>query len=213
MNLVTDNGVPADCDVLVVPGPTQSFLPAEEAMISKYLADGGKALIEVDPETDPKLQDTFLAWNVTVGDNVVIDASGMGQLIGAGPGIPLVTTFGASPITKGFTGGIGVFSARANRFDRRHFENGSRSRRAVEDFRAQLYDAEPEPEKKIAYDPKTDTIGPLSLGVAANRKVGEKTARLVVIGNSHFASNRVVNHYRNGDLFLTRSTGSRRTRI
>jgi ABC-type uncharacterized transport system involved in gliding motility auxiliary subunit len=200
VNLVTDNGVPTDCEVLVIPGPTQSFLPAEEAMISKYLADGGKALIEVDPETDPKLQDTFQAWNIKVGDNVVIDASGMGQLIGAGPGIPLVTTFGSSPITKGFAGGMTYFPlARTVSIA----DTSKTDPEAVELLKtsARSFTTPNLKEKKIAYNPKTDTLGPLSLGVAANRKSGDKTERLVVIGDSDFASNRAINDYRNGDLF------------
>ena len=170
-------------------------------MISKYLAEGGKALIEVDPETDPKLQDTFQAWNIKVGDNVVIDASGMGQLIGAGPGIPLVTTFGPSPITKGFAGGMTYFPlartvsiADTSKTDPEAVELLKTSPRSFTTPNLK--------EKKIAYNPKTDTLGPLSLGVAANRKSGDKTERLVVIGDSDFASNRAINDYRNGDLFL-----------
>jgi ABC-type uncharacterized transport system involved in gliding motility auxiliary subunit len=109
INLISENGVPADCDVVVIAGPTQAFLPQEAELVSKYLDGGGKALIEVDPETDPKLGEIFQAWNINVGDNVVIDASGMGQLIGAGPGIPLVTDYGPSPITKGFSGSMTYF--------------------------------------------------------------------------------------------------------
>ena len=46
VNLVTSNGVPSDCDVLVIAGPQQSFFPQETAMVSKYLDGGGKALID-----------------------------------------------------------------------------------------------------------------------------------------------------------------------
>src|SRR5271165_3019875 len=53
INLVTQNEVPSDCDVLVIAGPKQAFFPQEAAMVSKYLEGGGKALIEIDPETDP----------------------------------------------------------------------------------------------------------------------------------------------------------------
>ena len=200
VNLVADNGVPGDCDVLVIPGPTQSFLPPEATMISKYLGEGGKVLIEVDPETDPKLGDIFQAWNIKVGDNVVIDASGMGQLIGAGPAIPLVTTYGSSPITKGFTGSMTYFPlartvsiADTSKTDPEAVELLKTSPRSFTTPNLK--------EKKITYNPKTDTIGPLSLAVAANRKAGDKTERLVVIGDSDFASNRAVNDYRNGDLF------------
>jgi ABC-type uncharacterized transport system involved in gliding motility auxiliary subunit len=200
VNLVADNGVPADCDVLVIPGPTQSFLPPEATMISKYLGEGGKVLIEVDPETDPKLGDIFQAWNIKVGDNVVIDASGMGQLIGAGPAIPLVTTYGSSPITKGFTGSMTYFPlartvsiADTSKTDPEAVELLKTSPRSFTTPNLK--------EKKITYNPKTDTLGPLSLAVEANRKAGNKTERLVVIGDSDFASNRAVNDYRNGDLF------------
>ena len=200
VNLVADNGVPSDCDVLVIPGPTQSFLPPEATMISKYLGQGGKVLIEVDPETDPKLGDIFQAWNIKVGDNVVIDASGMGQLIGAGPAIPLVTTYGSSPITKRFTGSMTYFPlartvsiADTSKTDPEAVELLKTSPRSFTTPNVK--------EKKITYNPKTDTLGPLSLAVAANRKAGDKTERLVVIGDSDFASNRAVNDYRNGDLF------------
>jgi hypothetical protein len=57
-------------------------------------------------------------------------------------------------------------------------------------------------ETKISYDAKTDTLGPLSLGVAGNRKVDDKEARLVVIGNSQFAANPWIGQQRNGDLFF-----------
>ena len=53
----------------------------------------------------------------------------------------------------------------------------------------------------VSFDPKRDTQGPLSLGVTVQRKEGDKTARLVVIGNSIFATNRWVGEQRNGDLF------------
>jgi ABC-type uncharacterized transport system involved in gliding motility auxiliary subunit len=45
-------------------------------------------------------------------------------------------------------------------------------------------------------------MGPLSLGVAASKQVGDKTARLVVIGNSTYASNGAINQSSNGDLFF-----------
>ena len=147
VNLITDNGVPSDCDVLVIPGPTQSFVPAEGAMISKYLAEGGQALIEVDPETDPKLQDTFQAWNIKVGDNVVIDASGMGQLIGAGPGIPLVTTFGPSPITKGFAGGMTYFPLARTVSIADTSKTDPEAVELLKTSAAQLYDAQSEREE------------------------------------------------------------------
>src|SRR5215470_19226390 len=56
-------------------------------------------------------------------------------------------------------------------------------------------------QKEISFNPKEDTRGPLSLGVSASRKAGDISDRLVVIGNSGFASNQWIGQQRNGDLF------------
>ena len=68
-------------------------------MIGKYSGGGGKALIEVDPETDPKLEDILQAWNVNMGSNMAVDASGVGRC-SARTRRPLVVDYGDSPITK-----------------------------------------------------------------------------------------------------------------
>jgi ABC-type uncharacterized transport system involved in gliding motility auxiliary subunit len=201
VNLITESGVPADCSVLVIAGPKQSYYPQETAWIGKFLDAAGEVFIMVDPATDPKLDDLFQSWNVAVGNNVVIDASGMGQVMGAGPTIPIVADFGASPITKGF-------DRSATFFPMARTASIADKSKTIPEMVELLKTSErsftiPSLPKgnKITYDPKTDTRGPLSLGVSANRKVGEKNARLVVIGNSQFAMNPYLTQLRNGDLF------------
>jgi ABC-type uncharacterized transport system involved in gliding motility auxiliary subunit len=202
INLVSENGVASDCSVVVVPGPTQAFFPQEAEMLNKYLAGTGKALILVDPQTDPKLGQIFQAWNTSVGDNVVIDASGVGRLFGAGPAIPLVANFGDSPITKNFAGSMTFFPlARTVSIA----DKAKTDPQAVEFLKtsprsftvANLKQGRNE----VTYDPKTSTLGPLSLGVAASRKPNGGEARVVVIGNSEFAANPYLGQQKNGDLF------------
>jgi ABC-type uncharacterized transport system involved in gliding motility auxiliary subunit len=202
INLIADNGVPADCNAVVIAGPKQTYYPQETAMLGKFLDAGGDALILVDPATDPKLDDLFQSWNVAAGNDIVVDASGMGQLFGGGPIIPVVQDFGSSPITKGFQGSVAFFPlartvsiADKNKTIPQTVDLLKTSERSFT-----IPKLEPG-QKKISFDPKTDKIGPLSLGVAANRKVGDKDARLVVIGNSQFAANPFVTQQRNGDLF------------
>jgi len=193
INLVT-GGIPSDCDVVVIAGPTKPFFPQETAMVSKYLDAGGKVLIEVDPETDPKLDTVFQPWNINVGNNVVIDASGMGQLLGAGPEIPLVVQYGDSPITKGLERQMTYFPIA---------RTVSIADKSKSDPEAVELLTKPKLEHTVKYDPKTDTLGPLSLGVAASRKVDDKSARLVVIGDSDFATDQVLGGPgSDGDLFL-----------
>ena len=200
LNLVSENGVASDCSVVVIAGPTQQFFPQEAEMLDKYLASTGKGLILVDPQTDPKLGEIFQAWNTNVGDNVVIDASGMGRLLGAGPAIPLVTTFGQSPITRNFTN-VMVFFPLA-----RTVSTADKSK--TDPQIVELLKTSPQSftvpnlkqgQNELTFNPKT--AGPLSLGVAASRKAEGGEARLVVIGNSTFAANPYVGLQKNGDLF------------
>jgi ABC-type uncharacterized transport system involved in gliding motility auxiliary subunit len=201
VNLITESGVPADCSVLVIAGPKQSYYPQETTWVGKYLDSAGDALVMVDPSTEPKLDDLLQSWNVAVGNNIVIDASGMGQVIGAGPTIPIVADFGDSPITKGF-------SRSATFFPMARTASIADKSKSIPEMVELLKTSDrsftiPSLPKgnKITFDPKTDTRGPLSLGVSGNRKVGEKNARLVVIGNSQFAMNPYITQLRNGDLF------------
>jgi ABC-type uncharacterized transport system involved in gliding motility auxiliary subunit len=199
INLVSENGVPSTCDVVVIAGPTQGYFAQEAALMGKYLDGGGKALIEVDPEKDPKLDDLFKAWNVGVGKNVVIDASGVGRLVGTGPVVPLVMEYGESPITKNLQGKMTFFplARTASIADKSKTDTQS-----VELLKtsARSFTIPNLNQKEVKFDPKT--AGPLSLGVAASRKSGDNETRLVVIGNSEFASNQAVGQAGNGDLFF-----------
>jgi ABC-type uncharacterized transport system involved in gliding motility auxiliary subunit len=200
INLITDNGIPADCSVVVDAGPQQGLFPQEVAMIGKYLDGGGDAFIMVDAETDPKLGDLFSSWNIAVGDNVVLDASGVGQLIGAGPAIPIVTNFGDSPITKGFTRSLAFFPLARTV----SIADKSKTIPTIVELlkttdRSFTVPKLDKTTKSIAFNPAT--AGPLSLGVSASRKADSRDARLVVIGNSQYAQNSYVGQARNGDLF------------
>ena len=200
VNLVSSNEVPSDCDVLVVAGPTKSLFPQEAAMAGKYLNAGGKVLIEEDPDTDPNVDDILNGWNIAVGKNIVVDASGVGRLLGIGPAAPLVVDYGDSPITKNLQQGMTFFDlartvslADKTKTDPQGVELLKTSPRSF---------TIPKMEKEVTFNPKTDTAGPLSLGVAASRDVNGKSARLVVIGDSDFAANQWINNQHNGDLFF-----------
>ncbi len=201
VNLVAANQVSADCSVLVEAGPAKALFPQEAQMIAQYLEAGGKAMLLVDPDTDAQLDGIFQAWNVAVGKDTVLDVSGYGRLIGTGPGVPLVMSYGAHPITKNFGRSMTIFPLA------RSVKTGSNAQAVGQVNELLMTSPESWAETdlksgKAKFDEGKDTKGPVSLGVAASKKTGEKEARLVVIGDSDFASNRYLGAQRNGDLFF-----------
>ncbi len=203
VNLVSENGVPADCTVLVDAGPTKALFPQEAEMIGKYLENGGKAMLLIDPDMNPGLADLLKAWNINLGENTVIDASGVGRMFGTGPAVPLVSDYGSHPITQNFGRTMSFFPlARTVTIA----DKGNTKLYPVEllktsSFSFAVKDLEDLKKRGGKLDPKVDTQGPLSIGVAVENKEGDKDSRLVVIGDSDFASNQVISMQRNGDLF------------
>ncbi|MBI1760043.1 MAG: GldG family protein [Acidobacteria bacterium] len=204
INMVTGGGtVPAECAVLIVAGPKQGFLPPEASAVGKYLDGGGKAFLMLDPETDPQLDSVLKAWNVVLGNNTVLDFNLASQLFGGGgPVAPAVQSYGSHPITQGFNRSMTIFPYV------REVKVGSASNSGV-NTQSLLTTSESswgETEIKPNVQPKfdgADTKGPVNIGVVGSKSLGEnKEARLVVIGDSDFASDGAIRAQRNGDLFL-----------
>jgi len=100
--------VPDDASVLIVAGPKTDFLPAEIDALKKYLDKSGKLLLMLDPPDKPDAPPVTnliaLAhdWGVDVGNNIIIDRSGMGQMLGTQPTQPIVASYPSHPITDRF---------------------------------------------------------------------------------------------------------------
>lgn len=71
--LILGERVPADCSVLVIAGPQNALLPQEEEVIIKYLDEGGKAIIMVEPPPAPSLANIVERWGVEVRDDIILD--------------------------------------------------------------------------------------------------------------------------------------------
>lgn len=201
VNLVSTNQVPSDATVLIVAGLKQSLFAQEAAMIGKFLDEGGKVMLLLDPDTKPEVGEVLKKWGIELGNDTVIDASGVGRLFGTGPAVPLVTEYGAHPIARNFENTMTFFPWT------RSVKRASDASFDIEI--TELLKTTPQSwaetellGDQVKFDEGKDTKGPISVGVAASKKVGEKQARLVVIGDSDFATNRYVTLQRNGDLFL-----------
>src|ERR1700681_1857262 len=106
--LAQQGAVPDDASIVVIAGPRNDFFPPEIDALKKYLAKGGKLLMELDPpdkaDSAPLTNLIALAhdWGVQIGNNVVVDVSGMGRLIGTDASVPVAANYPSHPITQRF---------------------------------------------------------------------------------------------------------------
>jgi ABC-type uncharacterized transport system involved in gliding motility auxiliary subunit len=102
--------VPKDCTVLVIAGPKADYPPPIVNAIKTYVENGGRALIMLDEtvplgrsESAPENTDLLkmLAdWGVTANNDLVLDVSGVGQVFGLSPEVPLILSYETHPITQ-----------------------------------------------------------------------------------------------------------------
>ena len=223
--LAQQNEVPADASVLIVAGPAGDFLAPEIELLKAYLARGGKVFFLLDPPAKadtpdlPNLTALIKEWGIDPGTNVVVDSSGIGRMLGTGPEVPIAAKYNPHPITQGFEMATAYSLARSvtanqaganNRFAQNLVETSPRSW-AETDIK-QLLTA-----GTVALETeKGDIAGPISLGAAvsagidapaaaapdAPKDAPKPEARMVVMGDSDFASNGWLGTSGNRDLFL-----------
>ena len=106
--LAQQGAVPDDATVVVIAGPQTDLLPGEIDALSAYLDRGGKLLVLIDPPAvaDAPAPEGLLRlareWGIEVGTDIVVDASGMGQLFGADASVPVAANYPFHPITERF---------------------------------------------------------------------------------------------------------------
>ncbi len=111
LNLVDKMAIPADTAVLMVVNPRKPFLEPEARLVGDYLALGGKLILLTEPFVDTGLEAVLKAFNLELGNNMVLDATQFGQLLGQGPDAAIVGQYGAHPAVKQMEGLMTVFKS------------------------------------------------------------------------------------------------------
>ena len=76
LSLLGTNPVPADCNVLIIAGPTKALAPEEIAKIERYLNEGGRMLALFNVASVGKelgLEKLLAKWGVDVGNQLIQD--------------------------------------------------------------------------------------------------------------------------------------------
>lgn len=212
-------------DVLIVPGPRKDLQEAEVNILRAFLKEGGKVFLMVDPFEAPGLVPFAREFGVQLKDDIIIDQ--MSQFFGADLTMPVVSKYHPHQITKDFNlatffplvRSVTALKEKPEYIDIKELLSASPESWAETD-QAMLEAG------KASFDAQADTKGPVDIGVALTinasgkgseegkaeesgqagqegaRKTEEKTGRMVILGDSDFASNSRINMVGNRDFFL-----------
>lgn len=75
VNLLTDGGIPADCDLLIINAPTRDLADDELDMILEYLSTGGQVIYTMASQLEelPNLETMCATYGMTVADGIIAD--------------------------------------------------------------------------------------------------------------------------------------------
>jgi ABC-type uncharacterized transport system involved in gliding motility auxiliary subunit len=216
--IAQQGSVPDDAAVLVVAGPKNDFLPGEIDAIKKYLDKSGKLLLLLDPpekvDSAPLTNLIALAhdWGMDVGNNVVVDVSGMGQLIGASEAMPVAASYPSHPITDRFNvmtvyplvRSVDPVQGGVNNHNAQSIVETSPQSWAETNLK-DLYAGKP----VSPHDKKAVSIAAAVSAAAApdpskpeDKDAPKPETRVVVFGDSDFATNSTLGIPGNKDLFM-----------
>lgn len=208
LNLAETPAIPENASAIVIAGAKRKLFEPEVQALKKYADGGGNLMVMSDPETDAGLEALLKPWGVELDRRIVLDGSGAGNLVGLGPATPIVTTYGDHPVTQDFKQGISFFPLARPVATVKTEGVEAMALLVTSDRMWAESDLESE---QAQFDPSQDLPGPFDLGVALTRplpgpkpkKEGKEVqSKLVVIGNSSFATNQWFQEQLNGDVFL-----------
>lgn len=186
-------GLPADTSAVVIASPTKSFPAGDEQRLKTYLQNGGRILLMLDPQEDPGLEDLLQAWGIALNKDLILDPALNYRGVNT---IPVITQFPSHDVTKNLQS-LGVFFPGVRSM---HEISGTDKSLVTlfttTDQACGKTDFEAiKNQQQVQCDPAKDEKGPFILGYAVETPAASPTAkssRLIVIGNSSFASNQVV---------------------
>jgi ABC-type uncharacterized transport system involved in gliding motility auxiliary subunit len=202
--------VPADCTVLVIAGPTGDYIQPAVDAIQMYIGNGGRALVMLDPplklgrkeiSDNEALLKMVATWGVTLDKDLVLDENPVAQLLGMGPEVPVVMKYESHAIVNDLAGAATGFPIARSLQTKNGDKTSvtplfSTSANSVSTYNLSSAD--------IRIDPNKDKKGPFTLAAAVTYNTGKPNSqgRIVVVGNSRWASNSFLRFNGNRNLLL-----------
>ena len=186
--------LPGACAVLLMAGLPGGLPAGAWARVDRFLSGGGRILLAVDPPVDAGVASFLARFGIEAGRGVIIETSGAGRAIGAGPENPLSFSYHDHPVTRGFD-------------ERTVFGRAVPLGIAATEIGRPVPLASPADTAFERLDPMSQAVefsegrdrrGPFALAVATSVPRGVRDAslpepRMIIVGDSDFMANGLVN--------------------
>jgi gliding motility-associatede transport system auxiliary component len=210
INLLEKAEVPADCTVVVVGGPKADYVQPQIDALKKYVEDGGRALVLVNPalklakeqiaDNEPLIS-LLSSWGVTPSNDLVLDLNPISRVLGTGPEVALVMRYDSHAIVNDMKGTATGFPISRSL----ETKNGDKTTvdKLFESSESSVATTKLDSPSIDPGDPKNKK-GPLTLGAAGMYRTGKENSqgRFVVIGSSEWAANGFLGFQGNRDLAM-----------
>jgi len=201
LNLLVDRKIPEDALAVIIAGPQKPISQDEVTLLNDYLTKGGSLVVLEDPTilSDPPVDDPLAKylseqWSITLGNDLVIDLTANPQYVA------IAAQYSSHAITNKLGGMVTAFpKARSVKVPQPPPSNLTVLISTSQQSWAET-DAAKLKNNQITFDNGTDLPGPVPLAVAAESDTSK--ARLVIVGNSEFASDANFSFYANGDFII-----------
>ncbi len=189
-------GIPADVTVLVAAGPTMPIPPPDLDKLSRWLEAGGRMCVLVDPGSETGIEEVLKPWGLKVSGNKIVEPD-LRDNVNRQPDFIKITRYSSHAIGRGFGKNFPTIFPLAQAVA--HFEPGDPE--VYHDAIASTSDF------AIGLAPDNSRIqGPFDVAVASwKRQSGgqlETETRIVLVGDSDFATNAYLVAVANRNFFL-----------
>jgi ABC-type uncharacterized transport system involved in gliding motility auxiliary subunit len=197
------NGVPERCSILALAGPSHDLLAGEAEAISRYVHEGGQVLLLIDPKTPASFAPLLANFGIVAGNDVIVDEAN--RMVGADSFVVQVVRFRPDVFADRLRAAAILPIARTVRAAPQKPDATRVLSIAGTSPDSWAHQGSTEiPAQDVRFDRDTDDPGPLSVAVLATVTPATESdrppGRMMVFGDSDFASNQYFNTLGNADL-------------
>ena len=202
LNLLAENKVPEDAQAIIIAGPAKQLSAQEVSLLKAYVDKGGGLIAMEDPlpltdfgdAPDPLADYLASDWGIHLDKDMAIDLTNSGNELYA-----TSATLSSHAITQSMT--LAAILPRARSITIGNVPEGVQTTPLAQTTTQSWGETDlTNLSGEVKYDQGVDIPGPLTLAAAGENP--KTKARVVVFGNSAFATDQFFDAYGNGDLFV-----------